>query len=201
MGFQNVQECPGVRAEKCPLTILFKIITRMKLLFSNYFQGRKRNPNLNFLVRMFSGGVGVFHVKGWGPKSSACPSKPGKPNLFGGISRDFAGISRRCPKSLRRKSLCSISVLYILKNWCFGALLFWYSFGFLQAMLEACQRHLIMAVGSLFPSDFTYLPQINIGRDKLWKRVLVMRWVCQACPGLVTCLPSHRPLPPHGQTH
>ena len=63
--------------------------------------GKKRNPNLNFLVQIFSGGAGVFHVKGWGPKSSVCPSKPGKPNLFGGISRDFAGISRRCPKSLR----------------------------------------------------------------------------------------------------
>ena len=67
-------------------------------------QGRKRNPNLNFLVRIFSGGVGVFHVKGWGPKSSVCPSKPGKSNFLGGISRDFAGISRRCPKSLRKSA-------------------------------------------------------------------------------------------------
>ena len=66
-------------------------------------QGRKRNPNPNFLVRIFSGGVGVFHTKGWGPKSSVCPSKPGKSNFFGGISRDFAGISRGCPKSLRKK--------------------------------------------------------------------------------------------------
>ena len=39
-------------------------------------------------------------MKGWGPRSSACPSKPGNPNLFGGISRDFAGM---CPKSLRKK--------------------------------------------------------------------------------------------------
>ena len=54
-------------------------------------QARKRNPNLNFLVQIFSGGVGVFHVKGWGPKSSVCPSKPGKPNFFGGISRDLPG--------------------------------------------------------------------------------------------------------------
>ena len=77
-------------------------------------QGRKRNPNPNFLVRIFSSGVGVFHVKGWGPKSSACPSKPGKSNFLGGISRDFAGISRRCPKSLRKKGLCSISVPYYL---------------------------------------------------------------------------------------
>ena len=63
----------------------------------------KRNPNPNLLVRIFSGGVGVSHVKGWGRKGSVCPSKPRKPNFFGGICQDFAGISWRCPKSLRKK--------------------------------------------------------------------------------------------------
>ena len=42
------------------------------------------------------GRVGVFHVKGWGPKTSVCPSKLGKSNFFGGIS---AGISRGRPKN------------------------------------------------------------------------------------------------------
>ena len=51
-------------------------------------QGRKRNPNPNLLVRIFSGGVGVFHVKGWGPKSSVCPSKP-REKLFW---RDIPGF-------------------------------------------------------------------------------------------------------------
>ena len=74
-----------------------------QLAFLPHFQARKTNPNLNFLVWIFSGGVGVFHTKGWGPKSSVCPSKPGKSNFFRGISRDFAGISRNCPKSLRKK--------------------------------------------------------------------------------------------------
>ena len=64
-------------------------------------QGRKRNPNLNFLVRISSGGVGVFHVKGWGPKSSVCPSKPRETKLFGGIFRDLAGISRRLSGVIR----------------------------------------------------------------------------------------------------
>ena len=73
-------------------------------------KARKTNPNPNFWVRIFSGRVGVFHVNGWGPKSSIRPSKPGKSNFLGGISRDFAGISRGRPKSLRKKSLCSISV-------------------------------------------------------------------------------------------
>ena len=30
----------------------------------------KKEPKPNFLVRISSGGVGVFHVKRWGPKSS-----------------------------------------------------------------------------------------------------------------------------------
>ena len=42
-------------------------------------------------------------MKGRGPKSSVCPSKPGKSNFSSGISRDFARISRRRPKSLREK--------------------------------------------------------------------------------------------------
>ena len=37
------------------------------------------------------------------------------PNFLGGISRDFAGISRGRPKSLRKKSLCSTSVPYLFK--------------------------------------------------------------------------------------
>ena len=41
-------------------------------------------------------------MKGGGSKSSVYPSKPGKPNFFGGISQDFAGIFRRCPKTLRK---------------------------------------------------------------------------------------------------
>ena len=34
--------------------------------------------------RTSSVGVGVFHVKGWGPKSSVCPSNPRKTKFFGG---------------------------------------------------------------------------------------------------------------------
>ena len=67
-------------------------------------QAWKTNPNLNFWARISSSGVVVFHTKGLGPKSSVCPSKKtGKSNYFGGISRNFAGISRGRPKSLRKK--------------------------------------------------------------------------------------------------
>ena len=47
-------------------------------------EDKEPKPKL-FLVRICSGGMGVFHVKGWGPKSSLCPSKPMETKLFGGI--------------------------------------------------------------------------------------------------------------------
>ena len=53
-------------------------------------RARKRSPNPNVLVRISSSGVGVFRVKGRGPKSSVCPSKPRDTKLFGGTSRDLS---------------------------------------------------------------------------------------------------------------
>ena len=58
-----------------------------------------------------SAGLGCTEVESWTPARSTspnscstgpAPSKSGKSNLLGGISRDFAGISQRCPKSLRK---------------------------------------------------------------------------------------------------
>ena len=60
-------------------------------LFQGIFTPYVRDPNPNFLVRIFSGGVGVFHVKAWGPKSSVCPSKPRETKLFGGQPRILPG--------------------------------------------------------------------------------------------------------------
>ena len=65
--------------------------------------GMEKEHKPKLLSPIFSGGVRVFHVKGWGPKSSVCPLKPGKSNFLGGISQDFAGISRRRPKSLNEQ--------------------------------------------------------------------------------------------------
>ena len=75
----------------------------IKIKFRNPGISKKKAPEPNFLVRISSGGVRVFHVKGWGPKSSVSPSKRRDTRLFGGISRDVAGISRRHLKSLRKK--------------------------------------------------------------------------------------------------
>ena len=48
----------------------------------------------------FSGGVGVFHVNGWGPKSSVCPSKH-RPTKF--FWRDIPGFCRDIPGFLPGK--------------------------------------------------------------------------------------------------
>ena len=56
---------------------------------TSLLQARKKSTNQNFRVRIFTCGVGVFHVKGWGPKRSACPSKPGK-SIF--LGRDIPGF-------------------------------------------------------------------------------------------------------------
>ena len=44
-------------------------------------------------------------MKGWGPKVRYVPSKPAKPNFFGGISRDFAGTSLRKKKAHKLKKI------------------------------------------------------------------------------------------------
>ena len=61
---------------------------------------------VSFLVLMSSAGVGVFHVKGWLPKSSICPSKPRETKLFDGnhgISRDFAWDIPGMPDKFEKK--------------------------------------------------------------------------------------------------
>ena len=74
--------------------------------FSSEKSGKKNEPKPKLLgPDIFRWGWGSSTWRGGGPKSSVCPSKPGKSrNFFGGISRDFAGISRRHPKSLRKKA-------------------------------------------------------------------------------------------------
>ena len=60
----------------------------------------------NLIGVEFSGGVGVFHMKGWGPKSSVCPSKPGKSNIFAGIyPRILLGYPGGARK-VREKNVC-----------------------------------------------------------------------------------------------
>ena len=76
-----------------------------------YSQARETNPNPNFLVRISSGGVGVFYVKGWGPKSSVCPSKPRETKLLGGISRDSCRDILGSSEKFEKK-LCSFFVPY-----------------------------------------------------------------------------------------
>ena len=60
-------------------------------------------------VRISSGGVGVFHVRGGGQKVRYVPVLlAGKPNFWVGYPGIVTGISRGCPKSLRKIRLSSI---------------------------------------------------------------------------------------------
>ena len=60
--------------------------------------GKRKEPKPKLFGLDIFGWVGVFHVKEWGPKSSICPSKPGKPNIFGRISRDIPGVPEKFEK-------------------------------------------------------------------------------------------------------
>ena len=66
-------------------------------------QAGKRSPNPSFLVRISSGWVRGFPREGVGAQKFGMSLEIRETKLFGGISQDFAGISRRCPKSLRKK--------------------------------------------------------------------------------------------------
>ena len=78
----------------------------------------KKSTKINFWVRrppagvgVFTAGVGVFHVKGWGSKSS-CPPRPslsslgfegrnlGCPGNFAGMSRPPWGVQKVCAKNV-----------------------------------------------------------------------------------------------------
>ena len=67
---------------------------------------RKRLENNRKTTR---NGVGVFHVNGWGPKSSIRPFETREIKLFG---RDIPGFCRdipEVPEKFEKKGLCSIS--------------------------------------------------------------------------------------------
>ena len=74
-----------------------------KIVLADVSQARKKNSDPNWLVRISSGGVGVFHVKGWGSKGSVCPSNPKETKLFGGISRGFARDIPGVPEKFEKK--------------------------------------------------------------------------------------------------
>ena len=81
----------------------------------------KRAQRLTFWVRRPPGGVGVFHAKGWWPKSSCPPSKVCLPwvskTSIRDVPRNFAGMSWLdswgCSKSLCKKSSCTFFVPYL----------------------------------------------------------------------------------------
>ena len=71
-----------------------------------WYQARKRNPN--FWVWIFSGGVGVFYVKGWGQKVRYVPRSPGNQFFLVGYPGILPGYPGSAQKVWEKKSLGSI---------------------------------------------------------------------------------------------
>ena len=67
---------------------------------SSTFRQEKRAQRLSFWVRRPPGGVGVFHAKGWWPKTSCPPSKLCLPWVSKRGIRDVPGILPGCPGPL-----------------------------------------------------------------------------------------------------
>ena len=67
---------------------------------SKRFRQEKRAQRLSFWVRRPPGGVGVFHAKGWWPKTSCPPSKLCLPWVSKRGIRDVPGILPGCPGPL-----------------------------------------------------------------------------------------------------
>ena len=65
----------------------------------------KGSQTQTFRSGISSGGVGLFHVKEWGPKSSVCPSKPRETKFCGGISWDFCRDIPVVPEKFE-KNMC-----------------------------------------------------------------------------------------------
>ena len=93
-------------------TILFKSITRMKLLFSNYYQARNKSTKINFLdpeTARWGGGLpreGVV-AENFVPALESLSSlgfeerNLGCPGNFAGMSRPPGGVQKVCAKKLR----------------------------------------------------------------------------------------------------
>ena len=60
---------------------------------NSFGRARKKSTNPQFWIRIFSG-----HMKGWGPKSSVCPSKAGKSNFLAGYPGILLGYPGGTPQ-------------------------------------------------------------------------------------------------------
>ena len=81
-------------------------VTSCRLCAHLLVSGRKKNPNPNFLVRIFSSGVGVFHVNGVGAKKFDTSLETREIKLFGwdipGFCRDIPEV----PEKFEKKKVC-----------------------------------------------------------------------------------------------
>ena len=77
-------------------------------------QEKERKPTILGPDSLRLGG-GSSNVKGWGPKSSVCPSKPKETKLFGGISHEFCWDISKVPEILEKMSLDQVVANYFVR--------------------------------------------------------------------------------------
>ena len=63
---------------------------------------QEHEHKLKLWAQISSEGGWVFHMKGWGPKSSVCPSKPRENKIGDRISRDVGSDVPGVPRVLRK---------------------------------------------------------------------------------------------------
>ena len=100
---ENPPKMPtGVFSLKVSLESLYKVWTMGDSLgfYAPWVRQEGRAQRLTFWVRRPSGGVWVFHAKGWWPKSSCSPSKVCLPWDSKRGMRNVPGILPGCPGPL-----------------------------------------------------------------------------------------------------
>ena len=90
------------------LWALFFSSSKMSRFYLKTCTPMKGTPWSTAWVRIFSGGVGVVLLKGWGPKSSVCPSKPGKSDFFGLDIPGYCSDIPVAPAKFEKNKLCSV---------------------------------------------------------------------------------------------
>ena len=83
---------------------------KLKVFFLGFWSGKRKEPKPKLFVLDIFGWGGGLPREGVGAKKFGVSFETRETKLFHRISRDIAGISRGHPKSLRKKSLCSILV-------------------------------------------------------------------------------------------
>ena len=106
----------SVPSPSSPSPFGFRRLNFMCFFSLPIFREEKETQTQTFESGYFPVGWGSSTCSGGGQKVRYVPRNQGNQTFLAGFPRDFPGISRRRPKSLRNKSLCSIFGPYIFRQ-------------------------------------------------------------------------------------